>query len=72
MAEETIWKGIIAFIYGILGMVISWYTVPIFFSIIPQSETLLLVGAWTGFAIIIILAVFVRPIYIIRKALQGN
>jgi hypothetical protein len=71
MADEyTITKGFVAFIYGLIGSVLSWYIVPIFFSIIPSEATILTAGAWTGLVLIWILAVAVRPIYIIRKALQ--
>lgn len=69
--EFTIIKGLVAFIYGVFGSVLSWYIVPIFFSVIPEDSTILYAGAWAGLIIIWILAVAVRPIYIIRKALQN-
>jgi hypothetical protein len=68
--EYTIIKGILGFIYGLIFSVVSWYIVPIFISIIPAENTILIGIFWASLVIMWILALFVRPIYIIRKALQ--
>ena len=39
MAKDSIIKGITEFILGVIFVVASWYTVPVFISIIPDEAT---------------------------------